>query len=96
MTCAALTVTLDAITSDATPHTARRHPATGVGTGLWAVTWLPARVLTRDQAITAIRIAAFAAGIGEGSLGQLARWAYELDLDAEQAWNLATSAVIAA
>lgn len=85
-----LTVTLDAITSDATTHTAHRHPATGVGTGLWAASWLPGHVLTRDQAITAMWIAAFTTGIGEGSLGQLARWAYELDLDAEHAWNLAT------
>lgn len=88
-----LTVTVDAITADATAHTACRYPATGVGTGLWAVSWLPGWILTRDEAATAMRIAVFTASVGDdftGCLTQLATWAFELGLDAEQAWNLTT------
>jgi hypothetical protein len=39
------------MSSDATRHTAKR---TGDG---WSVTWLPGRVLTHSQAITALTIA---------------------------------------
>ena len=85
-----LTITVDDITSPATTHTAYRYPSTGVGAGLWGVSWLQGRLLTRDEAITAIRIAAFAQGAGEGSLGQLCTWATELGLDAAEAWRLVT------
>ena len=44
-------ITDQAMTSDTTPHST--HPA---GNG-WAVTWLPGRVLTRNQAITAMVLA---------------------------------------
>ena len=41
-------ITDEAMTSDTTPHSTRPD-----GDG-WAVTWLPGRVLTRNQAITAM------------------------------------------
>ena len=53
-------ITDEAMTSDTTPHSTR--PA---GDG-WAVTWLPGRVLTRNQAITAMVLAeTVAGGIGD-------------------------------
>ena len=53
-------ITDEAMTSDTTPHSTR--PA---GDG-WAVTWLPGRVLTRKQAITAMVLAeTVAGGIGD-------------------------------
>ena len=48
------------MTSDTTPHRARTD-----GDG-WAVTWLPGRVLTRNQATTAMVLAeTVAGGIGD-------------------------------
>ena len=49
-------ITEDSMTSDQTRHTAAR---TADG---WTVTWLPGRVLNRNQAITAMTIAEEAAG----------------------------------
>ncbi len=49
-------ITDEAMTSDTTPHSTRPD-ADG-----WAVTWLPGRVLTRNQAITAMVLAETAAG----------------------------------
>ncbi len=46
-----ITITDTSMTSPATPHTAM---ATGRG---WEVSWLPGRMLTRDQATTAMVIA---------------------------------------
>lgn len=46
-----ITITDTSMTSPATPHTAT---ATGQG---WKVSWLPGRILTRDQATTAMVIA---------------------------------------
>ncbi len=53
-------ITDEAMTSDTTPHRARTD-----GDG-WAVTWLPGRVLTRNQATTAMVLAeTVAGGIGD-------------------------------
>ena len=53
-------ITDEAMTSDTTPHSTRPD-----GNG-WAVTWLPGRVLTRNQAITAMVLAeTVAGGIGD-------------------------------
>ena len=53
-------ITDEAMTSDTTPHSTR--PA---GNG-WTVTWLPGRVLTRNQAITAMVLAeTVAGGVGD-------------------------------
>lgn len=87
-----LTITLDTIASTTTSHTARRHLSTGVGTGLWNVSWLPGRLLTRDEAASAMRIADFVHGIGDdhvGHLGQFRTWATSLGLGVNEAWQLA-------
>jgi hypothetical protein len=53
-------ITDEAMTSDTTPHSTR--PARNG----WAVTWLPGRVLTRNQAITAMVLAeTVAGGVGD-------------------------------
>jgi len=49
-----ITITSRAISGTGTAHTARRY---GAG---WVVSWLPGRVLTQGQAITAMKIAAAA------------------------------------
>lgn len=53
------TITDALMTSDQTPHTARwSQRAAADGQGAWVVTWLPGRrLLTRDQAITAMTLA---------------------------------------
>lgn len=59
----ATTITDSAMTSDDTRHTAAVLPGVTVegGPTAWSVTWLPGRVLTRNQAITAMTIAEVAA-----------------------------------
>lgn len=53
-------ITDEPMTSDTTPDSARAH-----GDG-WALTWLPGRVLTRNQAITAMVLAeTVAGGVGD-------------------------------
>lgn len=45
-------------TSTETPHVARWSPdAAADGQGAWRVSWLPLRLLTRDQAMTAMTLA---------------------------------------
>lgn len=50
-----LTITDASMTSDLTTHTAKPWPWNGEPA--WSVTWLPGRVLTHNQAITAMTIA---------------------------------------
>jgi hypothetical protein len=50
----ALTITDDEMTSDLTTATAQFHP--GADGGNWVVSYLPGRMLTRKQAITAMTI----------------------------------------
>lgn len=47
------------MTSDLTRHTARMWPAPAdaCGVSLWSVSWLPGRLLTQNQAVTAMTIA---------------------------------------
>lgn len=53
-----LNITDEQITSETTTHTARFSPyAAADGQGAWAVTWLRGRLLTFNQAITAMTIA---------------------------------------
>ena len=43
------------VTSDVTPHRAEQvDPTIPHGGGLWGVSWLPERMLTKDEAITAV------------------------------------------
>jgi hypothetical protein len=71
-------ITGEAMTSDTTPHSAR---AEGDG---WTVTWLPGRVLTRNQAITAMVLAeTVASGIGDHTDQRwlfIESWANELGI----------------
>ena len=71
-------ITDEAMTSDTTPHSAR---AEGDG---WTVTWLPGRVLTRNQATTAMVLAeTVAGGVGDHADKQwlfIEEWANELGI----------------
>jgi hypothetical protein len=84
----ALTILDCTITSDHTPHTARRatdHPRH------WEVSWLPGRHLTRNQAITAMTLAEVAAPDAAPARNRerlrphIRSWAAELGMTAEQA-----------
>ena len=57
-----LTITGTAITSDRNPHTARQAPGRP---HQWEASWLPAQVLDRNSAITAMILAGIA---GQGDL----------------------------
>lgn len=67
------------MTSDQTRHTAHRTE-----TGSWAVSWIPGRVFTRNEAITAITLAetvdAALDPYGERVWQHIAGWAAELGL----------------
>jgi hypothetical protein len=80
-----LTITESAMTCAHTAHTARALD------GGWAVSWLPGRVLTRDQAVTAMTIAEVASGGLAGNrdrlLTHLHSWASELGLTGPDALN---------
>ncbi|NED95848.1 hypothetical protein G1H11_11050 [Phytoactinopolyspora alkaliphila] len=73
------------MTSDVTTHTATRLDCDG---DLWEVTWLPDRVLSRNEAITAVTFAETVASVpAESDLRPglpvwpvLAAWAGELGL----------------
>jgi hypothetical protein len=54
----ALRITKTEMTSDVTRQAARWSPdAAADGAGAWLVTWVPARLLTQNQAVTAMTIA---------------------------------------
>jgi hypothetical protein len=69
------------MTSTVTDHTAQH-----IGTG-WVVTWLPGRMLTANQAVTAMTIAETVAAHGTPELrssrwwGHVESWAEELGLN---------------
>lgn len=77
--------------TDQTPHTARWSPdAAADGNGAWVVSWLPGRrLLTRDQAITAMTLAEMAT-TGDPLLSSrlFENWASELGLTARQALDM--------
>lgn len=79
----ATTITDQQMTSDQTRHSAR---ATGTS---WAVSWLPDRILTRNQAITAMVLAEhIAGGIGDHTGKRwlfIEGWAGELSLSGADA-----------
>jgi hypothetical protein len=77
-----LTITESAMTCAHTGHTARALDGGG-----WAVSWLPGRVLTRNQAVTAMTIADFVGfGLtGPRMRGHLHTWASELGLSGTDA-----------
>jgi hypothetical protein len=56
-----MTITTALMTSDQTPHTARwsQHAAAD-GRGAWIASWLPQRLMSHNQAITAMTLAEMA------------------------------------
>ena len=79
------------MTSDQTPHTARRAPGSQ---HLWEASWLPGQALDRNSAITAMVLADHA---GERDLNERHRlwpfiesWAAELGLTGSDAINQAS------
>ena len=81
-------ITDTAMSSTSTDHTARRtHP-----TGQWRVSWLPRRLLTRNEAVTAMTIAEVVASRparGNRIWSAVATMAAELDLTTDEARTLA-------
>src|SRR5690348_12849130 len=81
-----VTVTDDAMTGENTTHTARR---TYEGINIWEVSWLPGRLPDRNQAISAMVIADFAASTaprqGDRLWPHIEGWAAELGLTAPDA-----------
>ena len=67
--------------SEVSAHTAR------VVEGGWELSWLPGRVVSRDQAVTGMTLAQMAPGVGPGSrVGPHVRvWAAELGLSGPDA-----------
>jgi hypothetical protein len=84
------TITSEHITSDVTTHEAWRLDCDG---DLWEVTWLPGRVLNRNEAITAVTFAETVASVpAESDLrpglpvwAVLNAWACELGMTARAA-----------
>ena len=81
------------MTSDLTGHAAQAAPGGG-----WAVSWLPGRVLTRDQAITSMTIAEFviarAADMADSQHETwlfIDGWAAELGITGTEAASLAAA-----
>jgi hypothetical protein len=86
-------ITDELMTSDRTRHAAMFYPLSRStdGPGAWVVSWLPTRALTRNQAVTAMTIAA--AVNDDGSCDRrawphLADWASELGMDRDEAVRL--------
>lgn len=84
-----VTITGTEMTSTRTRLTAQFHPnASADGRGAWVVSWLPLRLLDRDQAVTAMTLAKTAAdGLPPGDWRWVAieSWARELGLTGAEA-----------
>jgi hypothetical protein len=78
-----LTIGDDSMSSDRTPHAARRAPA---DTHSWEVSWLPGRHIDRNSAITAMVLADMVASedmsAGHRLWPHIEGWASELALTA--------------
>jgi hypothetical protein len=83
-----VTVTIldDSMSSDRTPHTARRTPADW---RTWEVSWLSGRSVDRNSAITAMALADLAASddvhAGHRLWPHVSAWAAELELTPSEA-----------
>lgn len=83
------TVTDELMTSDQIHHVARYSPyAAADDQGAWVVSWLPLRLLTRNEAITAMTFAEAAGRPLQKLLPFLDNWANELDLTLDDALRL--------
>jgi hypothetical protein len=94
-----LTITDSEMSSDSTRHRAAVVPGAVIegGPTAWSVTWLPGRLLLRNQAITAMTIAEVAAAHDYGRADDDSKWrlhvdgwAAELGLSGPQATALAS------
>lgn len=81
-----LTITDEALTSDAT-----RHPDPVPGERGWVVSWMPERVLSRNQAITAMTIAEAVAQQGDHAHALIGSLAHELGMTGPEAIRRVTS-----
>lgn len=86
----AIRITDDRMTSDQTCHRARSSRyASADGRGAWIVSWLPLRLLDRNQAITALTLAEWVAthevSREHRHVALLDVWAAELHLPAAEA-----------
>lgn len=87
------TITETLMTSTDTRHTARwSADAAADGHGAWIVSWLPQRLLTRNQAITAMTLAEAVADLS-GNWPLIEDWAAELHVDPQRAVKLLTSSL---
>jgi hypothetical protein len=84
----ALTITDVLMSSDQTPHTAKRGQRGGIVRDVWRVSWLSDRLLTRNEAITAMTLAEQVDRNGlwdYRSSANIDAWAAELGLTGPQA-----------
>ena len=77
---AALRISDELITSTDTPHVVWRRPdATAGERRVWVVSWLPRRLLTKQQALAAMMLAeAVSTGIRPDDQQRVKSWAHEL------------------
>ncbi len=74
-------INADRISCDASTHTAWRVSGPAAPVEQWRVTWMPHRVLTRNQAITAVMLAEHHHDMARTEhAAVLAAWAGELGL----------------
>lgn len=83
-------ITEQEMTSDVTPHRAEwSSDAAADGNGAWVVSWLPLRLLSQDQAVTAMvmaeNVAQGRAVPGHRVWAHFENWARELHLTAAEA-----------
>jgi hypothetical protein len=81
-------ITDHAMTSDTTRHSARwSADAAADGRGAWIVSWLPTRLLSRNQAVSAMKLAEHVARQGAAAAADphVEGWAAELELSADAA-----------
>jgi hypothetical protein len=69
------------MSSDLTRHTARMWPAPAdaCGVSLWSVSWLPGRLLTQNQAVTAMTIAEAVGAHADDLADNGSRWWLHID-----------------
>lgn len=84
---AALRISDELITSTDTPHVAWRRPDAAAGERhAWVVSWLPLRLLTKQQALAAMMLAeAVSTGIRPDDQQRVESWAHELGFTGPEA-----------
>ncbi|MDQ3825781.1 MAG: hypothetical protein M3319_13895 [Actinomycetota bacterium] len=84
---AALRISDELIASTDTPHVAWRRPDAAAGErSMWVVSWLPLRLLTKEQVLAAMMLAEAASrGIKPDDQQRVESWAHELGLTGSEA-----------